>query len=346
MKKNTPTISSPDFSPLRILCIRLARLGDVILLVPALKALRHRFPRAHIAVLSGRRCAPILSLCREVDEIIAIDRLKWRDGNKLEAAREIALLIRKLRRTDFELVIDFHSFRETNLLAWITGAQWRIGLKRMHGAYLSSCFSLPPVLEEKRQHVSRQFLSLLAPFGIPQNRVDPLLSLAEEQKLWSRSCLNSLGVDLNFPVVGLYVGAGSPGRVWPPPRFAALAQAVIDNHLGSILLFSGPGDAAFAQHISDLAARSNCRVIRNLSLPELAAAIAQCQLLVSNDTGPMHLGPAMGIPTLGLFSLGLPEHYHPLGDSSQYLQKNPIENLELSEVFPLVEKMLKETGEA
>jgi heptosyltransferase-1 len=344
LKKNALTISSPDFSPARILCIRLARLGDVILLVPALKALRRRFPQAHIAVLCGHRCAPILSLCRDVDDIIAIDRLKWRDGNKVEAARDIAHLVRRLHKAGFDLVIDFHSFRETNLLTWITGARWRIGLKRAHGAYLSSCFSLPPVLEDKRLHVSRQFLSLLAPFGIPQNWVDPLLSLEEGQKQWGHFYLNSLGVDLNSPIVGLYVGAGSPGRVWPAPRVAALAQAVIDRHFGSILLFSGPGNEELAQHISDLTSRANCRIIRRLSLPELAATIAQCQLLVSNDTGPMHLGPAVGTPTLGLFSLGLPEHYRPLGDSSQYLHKMPIENLELAEVFLQVEKMLKNPG--
>jgi heptosyltransferase-2 len=346
LKKNIPPISSPDFSPARILCIRLARLGDVILLVPALKALRHRFPGARLVVISGHRCAPILSLCQEVDEVIAIDRLNWRDGNKLKAVWEIALLIRKLRRTGFDLAIDFHSFRETNLLAWVTGAPWRIGLRRSHGAYLSSCFTLPPVWEDKQQHVSRQFLKLLAPFGIPQTGVDPLLSLTEGQKLWSRSSLNSLGVDLKFPVVGLYVGAGSPGRVWPAPKFATLAQQIIDGHLASVLLFSGPGNIEYAQHINNLAARANCRVMRALSLPELASTIAQCRLLVSNDTGPMHLGPALGIPTLGLFSLGLPEHYRPLGGSSRYLQKESIENLESFEVLSLVEKMLKEAGVA
>jgi ADP-heptose:LPS heptosyltransferase len=225
-------------------------------------------------------------------------------------------------------------------LAWVTGAQWRIGLKRAAGSYLSFCFSLLPVWEDKRVHVSQQFLSMLTPFGIPQNVIDPLLCLGEDQRDWGQSHLNSLGIDLKSPIIGLNVGAGSVGRVWPAARFAALAQAIIDNHRASILIFSGPRDGEFPQLVRDLAARSSCRAIQNLSLPELASVIAHCRLLVSNDTGPMHLGPAVGIPTLGLFSLGIPEHYHPLGDSSQYLLKRPIENLELDEVYPLVERML------
>lgn len=345
MKPPSQVIPPAFFKPKKILCLRLARLGDVILLVPALKALRNRFPQAHLTVLTGHRCAPILALCPEVNEVISIDRLKWRDGSKWEAGLEIASLLRKLRHEHYDLVIDFHGFRETNLLTWFSGAPWRIGIKRLHGSYLSFCFSLPPILENKRLHAAEQFCAMLSPLGEAVTRIDPQLTITEVEERSAREVLNSQGVVRNRPLVGLNVGAGSPGRVWPAEKFASLARYLDNECHATPLLLSGPLDGDFAKTIQHMAALDNCPVVKGLSLPLMAAIISRCRLLVSNDTGPMHLGPALGVPTLGLFSLGFPENYRPLGESSRYLVRNPIENLEFESVRAVVDEMLQNQGE-
>jgi heptosyltransferase I len=344
---NSPSqvIPPADFNPKKILCLRLARLGDVILMVPALKALRNRFPQAHLSVLTGHRCAPILALCPEVNEVISIDRLKWRDGSKWEAGREIWRLLGRLRHEQYDLVIDFHGFRETNLLAWISGAPWRIGIKRLHGSYLAFCFSLPPVPENKRLHAAEQFCALIPHLGGGVSRLDPLLTITAEEERSAWEVLSSRGVVRNRPLIGLNVGAGSPGRVWPAEKFARLARYLNDQCQATPLLMSGPLDGDFAQTIQHMTALENCPVVKGLSLPLLAAVISQCRLLVSNDTGPMHLGPALGVPTLGLFSLGFPENYRPLGENSRYLVRNPIENLEFENVRAVVHEMLQNHGE-
>src|SRR5438034_5147783 len=131
MKQSISALAQ-DLNPNRILLIRFARLGDVILLVPAIRLLRQRFPNANIAVLVDHRYAPILQMCSAVDEVIAINRAAMRGGSKLVAAREIFNLAKRLRRRRYELVIDFQSFRETNLLAGYSQATFRLGLRRKH----------------------------------------------------------------------------------------------------------------------------------------------------------------------------------------------------------------------
>jgi ADP-heptose:LPS heptosyltransferase len=141
-------------------------------------------------------------------------------------------------------------------------------------------------------------------------------------------------------LIGMNVGAGSPGRVWPKEKFASLARHLISELQSAVVLFSGPQDGDFSLQIAASINHPHCAVASQFSLRIVAALISQCHLLVSNDTGPMHLGPAVGVPTLGLFSLGHPRHYHPLGESSRFIKKQPIESLEVSEVFSMIKEML------
>jgi ADP-heptose:LPS heptosyltransferase len=331
LKKNPTQLQA--FSPRKILCLRLARLGDVILLVPSLRALRKHFPKAEISALVGHRCAPVLEMCSAVDKVLSIDRLKWRDGGKMTAARDIAGLLGSLRREKYDLVLDFHSFIETNLVSWITGAPWRMALRRSHGGYLPFCFNLEPVSEEKTLHVSAVFLSLLKPLGIEVESPDISLDLRPHDIQGALSFLDSHGMHPSTPLVSIFVGAGSPGRVWPKEMAAQLAQKLINQWRVGIALISGPREGVLPEEISRLVDHKNCLVASQLSLPGVTALIGRSSLFISNDTGPMHLGPAMGIPTLGLFSLGIPQHYMPLGLKSSFLQRNPLDTLSVEEVW-------------
>ena len=329
-----------DFTPSRILLIRLARLGDVILLVSAIKLLRRKFPHSHIAVLAGQPCAPILEMCAAIDEVISVDRVAMRDGNKFLAVRDILKLILQIRRANYELVIDFHGFRETNLLAWWSRAEWRLGLKRVHGAYLPFCFNLEPIVEDKTKHVAHVFRSLVTPLGIDPYAEEIGLDLSADDLAKADSFLLRHGVPAQALILGFNVGAGSSGRIWPQRNFADLARRLIHQWGATVIFFSGPQDGGFSNEIADLTHDPRALVAKNLPLRTLAALISRCKLFVSNDTGPMHLGPATGVPTLGLFSLGYPEHYRPLGTHNRFVQRNPIEHLQVGEVYEIVTEMM------
>jgi len=325
----------------KILLIRFARLGDVILLVPTIRALRGEIPDAHIAVLVGHRCAPILEMCSAVNEVIAVDRIAMRDGNKLVALKDIFKLAERIRKARFDLVLDLHGFRETNILSWYSRAAWRLGLKRAHAGYLPFCFNLDPVIEDKTKHVSEVFLSLLTPLGILREPEDIQLDLSPSDLARADDFLRRHQVTPDAFLLGFNVGAGSIGRVWPKDKFAELAEKLIVQFKATVILFSGPQDGDFSKQVADLV-RTSARplVADKLSLRELAAVICRCRLLVSNDTGPMHLGPAVGVSTLGLFSLGYPENYGPLGRLSRYVKRQPIESMGVDEVYGNVVEML------
>src|SRR5262249_13724557 len=132
-------------------------LGDVLLLLPALARLKDSFPESRLVLMTGHRCAPITELCPAIDEVMSVDRIAMRDGPLWDAVGQMTRLVRDIRRRKFDLVIDFHSFRETNLLTGLSGASTRIGMQRHQAAYWGFCFNQPAVPEDKNLHVSEMF---------------------------------------------------------------------------------------------------------------------------------------------------------------------------------------------
>jgi ADP-heptose:LPS heptosyltransferase len=319
----------------KILAIRFARLGDIILLLPALSELKKSFPESHLAFLTGHRCAPLAELCPSIDDIISVDRIALRDGPIGGAIVEMSRLVRNVRQQRFDLVIDFHSFRETNLLAWLSGAPRRIALKRHNAPYLSFCFNSPPVVEDKSIHVGEMFHRVVA--GITAAASPPtgrVLIVPEETKAWAEQAM-PVG-----PRLALYVDAPVPERIWPPEYFARVADFAMER-LGArvAVISSGEGRAltesvrAASRHPADLS------VFTDIGIPQLAALVASARLFVSNDTGPMHLGPALGIQTLALFSVGYPEHFRPTGPSDRFLREHPIDRIEVKMVIEATDQM-------
>src|SRR5262249_33964882 len=139
----------------------------------------------------------------------------------------------------------------------------------------------------------------------------------------------------------LYVAAPVSERIWPPDRFAAVADFGIEKLGAEVVVISSRERADLAGRVKKLSRHGHClSVFTDLSLPELVGVIRSAQLFISNDTGPMHIGPAVGVPTLGLFSVGYPEHFRPIGTHDSFLRADPIEGIGIEEVLQTVERML------
>ncbi|PYS37359.1 MAG: hypothetical protein DMG14_21525 [Acidobacteria bacterium] len=316
-----------------ILAIRFARLGDVILLLPALASLKAKFPSSELTLLTGHKCAPIAELCPAIDKVLAVDRIAIRDGPAWRAVREMARLVQEVRRKQFDIVVDFHSFRETNLLTWLSGAPLRIGMKRHRAAYLGFCFNQPPIPEDKSLHVAEMFQKIVAcvPSPVP----------AVERRYSSEKALGRVTAqETDDPKLALYVDAPVPERIWAPERFAEVADHAVENLGAAVIVISSKEGAGLAARVQKASRNpGKLSLFTDLTLPDVARIIASAQLLVSNDTGPMHIGPAVGVRTLGLFSVGLPEHFRPTGPGDRFLRANPIDQIEVQEVIETVEEM-------
>ncbi|HET9942754.1 MAG TPA: glycosyltransferase family 9 protein [Terriglobia bacterium] len=310
---------------MKVLAIRLGRFGDLILLFRALVVLKARLPESHLTLLTDLRWVPLAEMCPAIDEIIPLDRLAMRDGSLRRAIGGIVSLMSVLRRRRFDAVIDFHGFRETSLLAWWTGAPQRWGLKRFDQSFLAFCFNRPPVIEDKALHASESFLRLVASFApasSPTNAVAPLIVPSDALR-WAEGSVP------DSPFAVLFVDAPVPERIWPLDRFIAVAKYFVKEYGCAAVLIGSK-----ASESRDLPDR--VRALSDLSIPQLAALIDRARILVSNDTGPMHLGPALGTPTVAIFSVGIPTHFRPTGASDRYVEGSPIETVETDEVIAAI----------
>ena len=319
---------------MNILAIRLARFGDVVLLLPALTALKLNIPESRLTFLTDHRLSSLAAMCPAIDDIIAVDRIAMRDGSHLASIKSMRDVIRNVRHRRFDLAIDFHGFRETNLLTWLSGSPNRLGLKRFDQSFLNFCFNLPPVLEDKSIHVSEVFMKVADRFGVRKSQTLTAMIVPEASQQWVRTTLGSR------PYAALYVDAPTSKRIWPPELFASVADrlalqyglqvVVISGNEGSHLLTRIQGASNSAEHI---------RAFSDLTISQLAAVVKSAEIWISNDTGPMHLGPILGVPTLGLFSIGLPEHFRPTGPFDRYVQANPIGQITVKQVLDNIESL-------
>src|SRR3712207_6162838 len=142
-----------SFEPQKILVIDFGQLGDVVLSLPALAAVRARFPRARVTVAVGRPGVPVVELSGCADEVKGVDRVALRDGPKPLALWHIARFVREVRRERFDFVIDLHSLSETNLLGYLSGAKSRLYARRPGRSIDSlSNFRPAPPVEDASKH--------------------------------------------------------------------------------------------------------------------------------------------------------------------------------------------------
>ncbi len=306
-----------SFEARNILVIDFGQLGDVILSLPALAAIRRRFPRARVTVAVGGAAAAVVEMAGVADEALAVDRVALRDGPKHLSVWQIGKLVMDVRRRKFDFVVDLHSLSETNLLGFLSGAGQRLYARRPGRSldYLSN-FRPQPQVEDRSKHAIDRYLDVLAPLGVGEVSRVPRLAVREEdgravdemlRKALSGGKAKGRGAAGlgDGPLVGIFPGAGHPSRRWPVERFAELAWMLERNDSVRSVLFAGPEERKLVREARPQFPPSTV-VLDKLTVPQLAAAAARVSVFVSNDTGPMHVAAAVGTPVVILMQ------HHPM----------------------------------
>ncbi len=291
-----PTEYHPLFR--RVLITRMKFIGDVILTTPIIRSVRAALPSAHIAYMGEKEAVSLLEHNPYLDEIIPFD---FSVPSVIEQTR-IGLL---LRRRKFDLVIDLFGNPRSALLAYLSGARTRVGLDRPGRGKLYTVRIRDDGKPKTAVGFYKQFLLAL---GIPTTTAHTEIFLTDEERRNAARLLASLEERLPvggapLPVIGMHPGATWPAKKWLPERFGELA-AMISSRLGAQVVFTaGPKEKeTIARAMA--AAGSSAVAVPVLRLRELAAVISHCSVFVSNDAGPMHIAPAVGVPTVGLFGPG------------------------------------------
>jgi ADP-heptose:LPS heptosyltransferase len=331
-----------NFDPRNILVIDSGPLGDVVLSLPALRAIRGRFPRAKITVAVGKPGADVISLSGYADEALVVDRVSLRHGFKPVSVFRLFKLVKDVRRKKFDFVIDLHSISETNILGFLSGASKRLFARRPGRSldYLANFNPSPPAeTDHRKRHLIDRYLDVLIPLEIKKAERLPVLKSRATDNASLERILKKAKADAGAPLVGLFPGAGHPSRRWPLQQFANLADFLIRNDQVKVLVFVGPEERAFVKDIRQQFPRSVV-VLDQLTIPQLAAAQARLAAFVSNDTGLMQIASAVGTPVVLLLDKRAPESYLPQGDRHQVIYNSVIGDITVDEVYAATRSIL------
>ena len=287
--------------------------------LPALRAIRRRFPAARIAVAVGKPANEVVALSGYADEIFDVDRVGLRDGNKLVSIWRIIKFVKQVRQAKFDFVIDLHSLSETNLLGYLSGAPHLLYQRRPGRSldYLAN-FKPRPVVEGKDRHAVDRYLDVIEPLGIQTPPRIPVLKTSSPGDSAVDALLKKEKAQSGELLVGLFPGAGHPGRRWAIERYAQLADHLIRNDRVRVIVFAGPEERALVSEMRTVFPPATIFFDR-LTIPQLVSAQARLTLMVSNDTGPAHLAAAAGAPVIVIMNRLTPHNFIPLGDQHRLI---------------------------
>lgn len=330
------------FDPRNILVIDFGQLGDVVMSLPALDAIRERFPHARITVAVGKPGAEVIEMSGDADATISVDRVALRDGFKPLSVLRVFQVVKDVRSRRFDFVIDLHSLSETNLLGFLSGAPKRLFSRRRGRSLdcLANFRPLPPIEEGNRtRHQVDRYLDVLLPLEIRDAPRVPRLAPQAQHGREVDALLRKAKADVGAPLIGLFPGAGHESRRWPLERFAQLADSLIRNDGARPIVFAGPQERELVPQMRQLFPAGTV-ILDRLTIPELAAAQARLAVFVSNDTGPMHIAAAVGVPVVLLLDRRAPETYVPLTESKRVIYSVTILEIPVEEVYGATRELL------
>lgn len=300
-------VSSRKETPGRILIVRLTAIGDVVRTLPALSALRREYPRAHIAWVVEDKAAGVLEGHPHLGQVIVFERKEIVAALKdpLRFHRGLSMLagfVRRIRADRFDLVFDFHGILKSGVIAAISGASRRVGFEKEFVKEFNHLFTnekLRPS-DPKLLRVERN-LEMVRPFASTEGLTDrPVLGLSDAHRKKANAFIKKKFGD-SRPLVAIHPGTSRALKMWPRRHFARLCDLLADSMEASVMLTWGPGELEEAEAIRSLAKSDPEIGPKTDSLLDLAALLERCDLMVTVDSGPMHIGSAVGAPVVAIF---------------------------------------------
>jgi heptosyltransferase-1 len=281
----------------RVVLLKPSALGDIVHSLPVLTALRRRFPHAHIHWAVNRSYADLLRGHPDLDEVLTFDR-RASHGGLWRTAHSFLDLAEQLRRLRPDLVVDMQGLFRTGLLAFLSGASRRVGLSTAREGATWFYTDVVRVADFDAMHAVDRLWLLAEALGAGGGPKAFRIPLEDDARRWAAERLAGL------PRPWLAVGAGArwTTKRWPPAHFAGLLRRA-QAQFGGTAVFVGGADEG---PLSDAAAAGLAGPARNLAgrttLPQLTAVLETADVMVANDTGPLHLAAALGRPVVAPYT--------------------------------------------
>jgi lipopolysaccharide heptosyltransferase I len=286
-----------EYAARRIALIKPSALGDIIHSLPVLTALRRRYPQAHITWVVNRGYEPLLIGHPDLDATLPFDRSASR-GGLVKALCNYGRFVQEFRRQRFDLVVDLQGLLRSGLMAAASGASRRVGLSTAREGATWFYSDVVPVADFNALHAVDRYWLVAQALGAGADPKSFRVPLADHAQSWAAEVLR----DCPQPWLALAVGSRWITKRWLPDHFAVLAR-LAQQHFGGTVIFVGGHDEA---HLSQAVAVQLHGPWRDLTgrttLPQLAAVLARVDVMLANDTGPLHLAAALGRPVVAPYT--------------------------------------------
>jgi len=280
----------------RILVRAVNWVGDAVMTTPAIGAVREHFPQAEITLLANSLVSQLFSPHPWVDRLITFDRNGAHRGftGRFRLAAQ-------LRKEAFDAAIILPNSFDSALIPWLAGIPVRLGKNSDgRGLLLTGCYrpdELTPIC-----HEVEYYLGLLGHFGITGQAAAPFLSTTPAEDGEAAALLDRHGIRADDFLLGINPGAafGSAKR-WYPDRFADVARQLSRLKKARVVIFGGPGETDIAAEIEQHLGGVCLNLAGTTTVRGLMALIRKCSLFITNDSGPMHVAAAFGVPLVAIF---------------------------------------------
>lgn len=305
---------TPGLPPSRILLLRLERIGDLLMTLDAIDGIRRAAPGAAIDLVVGSWNAELAGRIQGVTNVETLDAA-WlaRTGTGVP----LAAMLRRAsvwRGRSYDLAVNFEPDIRSNLLLAVTRARRTAGFRSGGGGALLDV-ALP---YDPRSHTSLNAQRLVAAvLDVPPPVAPARIRISAEERRSAADRFAAFG----RPLVGVHVSGGRAIKQWDPDRFAELAGRLARERHATIVLSGTDTDRTLlAPVLRAVPVTRTVDLAGALHLPELAAALEQLDVLVSGDTGPMHLAAAVGTPVVAVFGPSDPARYAPLDEGHRVVR--------------------------
>jgi lipopolysaccharide heptosyltransferase II len=296
----------------RILAIRLDTIGDVLMTTPAIRALADGRADRSVTLMTSSLGAPAARLVDEVDEVIVYDAPWLKATAARPDSRAERTMTARLRRAAFDAAVIFTVYSQnplpSALLCFLAEIPLRLAHCRENPYQLLTDWVPDPEPERLVRHEVRRQLDLVGTIGCGTGNERLSLRVSASARRAARRRLDAAGVDRRREWVVVHAGARAASRRYPPEAFAiACRRLVLDR--GCQIVFTGDAsEQPIIDRIREAMEIPAVSVAGDVALDELAAIIAEAPLLISNNTGPVHVAAAVGTPVVNLYALTNPQH--------------------------------------
>ncbi len=331
-----------------ILIVRTDRIGDVVLTTPAIKVLHQAYPAARISILVTPSTYDLVNGNPYVDEILVDDRQRRHKG-----LFGFLRLVREIRLKRFDLAIIYHTKRRYNLACYAAGIPFRLGYKNEKFGFLLS-LPLKDVRPWGTKHEAKYCMDVLKAIGVENDDLDIFVPLQKEAEGWMFNWMRENNLKPNEFIV-IHPGASDFTKCWPTANFALLMDRLAERYALKIVLIGSPQTISFAEEIlrQTRKAPEFLNLTGKTSVAQMASLLRRSRLLISNDSGPVHVAAGVGTSVISLFLRNQPginaERWRPLGPKGFILKCDSLAggfgSISVDHVMKLTEQIFKKDGQ-